>query len=237
MCLQQCSPADASLQCMAVPQHSCTQMGRRRWPPPGGVQWNRNCQQRARFISNWLCPITAGQSRHSFEQFVRAIRSEVFFPLSFPFPRSLGTTANPTPKSGKVWFFRIFGRFFRLPNRAWKMISKKHRKKCENQGFWPPKPLPKLSQNRAFLENVDFWKIVLPPRRNCYFSGFGALETGSKSLKNWSPKRVVFQHRFFRVLASISEGLGLPRWSQVGYFGLQNLRMVPPKSLLKFDVF
>ena len=38
MCLQQCSPADASLQCMAVPQHSCTQMGRRRWPPPGGVQ-------------------------------------------------------------------------------------------------------------------------------------------------------------------------------------------------------
>ena len=129
MCLQQCSPADASHQCMAVPQHSCTQMGRRRWPPLGGVQWNnmlkggpaippKVCQQRARLISNWLCPITAGQSRHSFEQFVRAIRSEVFFPLSFPFPRSLGTTANPTPKSGKVWFFRIFGRFFRLPNRA-----------------------------------------------------------------------------------------------------------------------
>ena len=40
MCLQQCSPADASLKCMAVPQHSCTQMGRRGWPPPGGVQWN-----------------------------------------------------------------------------------------------------------------------------------------------------------------------------------------------------
>ena len=90
--------------------------------PPGGFNGIRRppkvCQQRARFISNWLCPITAGQSRHSFEQFVRAIRSEVFFPLSFPFPRSLGTTANPTPKSGKVWFFRIFGRFFRLPNRA-----------------------------------------------------------------------------------------------------------------------
>ena len=40
MCLQQCSPADASLKGMAVPQHSCSQMGRRRWPPPGGVQWN-----------------------------------------------------------------------------------------------------------------------------------------------------------------------------------------------------
>ena len=94
------------------------------WPavsPPWGLSIRRPpkvCQRRARLISNWLCPVTAGQSRHSFEQFVRAIRSEVFFPLSFPFPRSLGTTANPTPKSGKVWFFRIFGRFFRLPNRA-----------------------------------------------------------------------------------------------------------------------
>ena len=35
ICLQQCSPADASLKGMAVPQHSCTQMGRRRWPPLG----------------------------------------------------------------------------------------------------------------------------------------------------------------------------------------------------------
>ena len=89
--------------------------------PPQGASIRRPpkvCQQRVKHKSNWLCPITAGQSRHSFEQFVRAIRSEVFFPLSFPFPRSLGTTANPTPKSGKVWFFRIFSRFFRLPNRA-----------------------------------------------------------------------------------------------------------------------
>ena len=54
MCLQQCSPADASLQCMAVPQHSCTQMGRRRWPPPGGVQSaaHRRCAGRARLNSH-----------------------------------------------------------------------------------------------------------------------------------------------------------------------------------------
>ena len=53
MCLQQCSPADASLKCMAVPQHSCTQMGRRRWPPPGGVQSaaHRRCAKRARSLS------------------------------------------------------------------------------------------------------------------------------------------------------------------------------------------
>ena len=68
------------------------------WPavsPPWGLSIRRPpkvCQRRAELISNWLCPITAGQSRHSFEQFVRAIRSEVFFPLSFPFPRSLGIT-------------------------------------------------------------------------------------------------------------------------------------------------
>ena len=35
-------------------------------------------------------------------------------------------------------------------------------------------------------------------------------------LQNRFPKRVVFQHRFFRVLASILEVLGPPRWSQVG---------------------
>ena len=101
--------------------HHKPKMGAAMLPPPRGVSFRRPpqvCQRRAELISNWLCPITAGPSRHSFEQFVRAIRSEVFFPLSFPFPRSLGTTANPTPKSGKVWFFRIFGRFFRLPNRA-----------------------------------------------------------------------------------------------------------------------
>ena len=49
MCLQHCSPAHASLKGMAVPQDSCTQMGRRRWPPPGGVQSaaHRRCAVRA----------------------------------------------------------------------------------------------------------------------------------------------------------------------------------------------
>ena len=137
----------------------CSRSGVAGGVPPRGSSIRRPpkvCQQRARLISNWLCTITAGQSRHSFEQFVRAIRSEVFFPLSFPFPRSLGTTANPTPKGGKVCFFRIFGRFFRLPNRAGKMISKKHRKKCENQGFWLPKTHPKSFQNRCSKRHTFF---------------------------------------------------------------------------------
>ena len=35
MSLRRCSPADARLKCMAIPQRSCTQVGRRRWPPLG----------------------------------------------------------------------------------------------------------------------------------------------------------------------------------------------------------
>jgi len=35
------------------------------------------------------------------------------------------------------------GRFLTLPERASKKTSNKHGKKCENQGFWSPKTLPK----------------------------------------------------------------------------------------------
>ena len=35
---RRCSPADARLKMHGSPPNSCTQMGRRRWPPPGGVQ-------------------------------------------------------------------------------------------------------------------------------------------------------------------------------------------------------
>ena len=128
------------------------------WPavsPPWGLSIRRPpkvCQRRAELISNWLCPITAGQSRHSFEQFVRAIRSEVFFPLSFPFPRSLGITGAQLQKIAFCVLLAHLGRFFRLSNCACKMTSKKHRKKCENQGFWPPKPLPKPFRNPSKIE-------------------------------------------------------------------------------------
>ena len=49
--------------------------------PPRGSSIRRPpqvCQRRAKFISNWLLTITAGQSRHSFEQF--DLR------CSFPYP-------------------------------------------------------------------------------------------------------------------------------------------------------
>ena len=42
-------------------------------------------------------------------------------------------------------------------------------------------------------------------------------KTTSEPFKNRCQKCIVFQHRFFRVSASILEGLGPPRWSQVGF--------------------
>ena len=43
-------------------------------------------------------------------------------------------------------------------------------------------------------------------------------KTTSEPFKNRYQKCIVFQHRFFRVSASILEGLGPPSWSQVGNF-------------------
>ena len=48
-------------------------------------------------------------------------------------------------------------------------------------------------------------------------------KTRSEPFKNRCQKYVVFYHRFFRVSASILEGLGPPSWSQVGRFGPQKL--------------
>ena len=61
-----------------------------RFPPPWGLSIRRPpkvCQRRARLISNWLCPITAGQSRHSFAQF----DLKCFFPYPFLSPPAWGS--------------------------------------------------------------------------------------------------------------------------------------------------
>ena len=164
----------------------------------------------------------------------------------------------------------LLGRFFALPKRASKMTSKKHRKKCENQGFWPPKTLPKSFQNTSeidVLKNMRFLrtfsttsfkttrletlKISIFPRENHYFQGFrknrfvaismlsrskkpikNPSKTRSEPFKNRCRKRIVFQHRFFRVSALILEGLGPPRWSQVGPKGPAKLLGQPFLTLL-----
>ena len=137
------------------------------------------------------------------------------YPSLKSLPGSSPYTANPTPKSGKVWFFRIFGRFFRLPKRMSKLTSKKRRKKCENRGFRLPKSLPKPSRN-AFKIDVpknmrffivfclmflvfsifDFLKISVSPRREPIFKVFAkivfslfACIFGPKNLPKTLPKR------------------------------------------------
>ena len=64
--------------------------------------------------------------------------------------------------------------------------------------FWPPKTKPKSSFFRYFFENVDFVKIVLPSKRNCYFSGSELPKNDPKSIlertrtkhrKNTRPRR------------------------------------------------
>ena len=71
------------------------------WPavsPPWGLSIRRPpkvCQRRAELISNWLCPISAGQSRHSFEQF----DLKCFFPYPFLSPAAWG---SPEPSVKKL---------------------------------------------------------------------------------------------------------------------------------------
>ena len=153
-----------------------------------------------------------------------------------------------------------------------KFTSKKCRKKCENRGFWPPKPVPKPSQNPIKIDvpkNMRFFidfgskfdaccksqhqKNVRPRNVLLTFHTFRLItfrmhfwsqkptknlpKTTSEPSKNRCRKRVVFQHRFFRVLASILEPLGPPTWSQVGNFGLKTLTTVLILSLLNLNVF
>ena len=84
----------------------------------------------------------------------------MFEPLPLGFPTGGGTTANPSPKSGKVCFLLIFGRFFHLPNGASKFTSKKHRKMSENRRFCSPKTLPKCVQNRIPKKHAIFARFL-----------------------------------------------------------------------------
>ena len=61
-------------------------------------------------------------------------------------------------------------------------------------------------------------------------------KTRPESLKNRCRKRIVFQHRFFRVSASILEPLGVPTWTQFGSFGPKKIPRLPFFYPLKLDV-
>ena len=68
-------------------------------------------------------------------------------PSLFLSPGGGGTTGIQAQDCTFCVLLGLLGRFFALPERASKMTSKKHGKKSENQGFWPPQTLPKAVQN------------------------------------------------------------------------------------------
>ena len=55
--------------------------------------------------------------------------------------------------------------------------------------FWPPKTKPKSRFFCYFFENVDFMKIVLPSRRNCYFSRCEPPKNDKKSMPTSTSKK------------------------------------------------
>ena len=80
-------------------------------PPPGGLSIRRPpkvCQRRGELASNWLCPITAGQSRHSFAQF----DLKCSFPYPFLSPGAWGPPQTRRQKAEKFGFFAFFLDFF-----------------------------------------------------------------------------------------------------------------------------
>ena len=80
--------------------------------------------------------------------------------------------------------------------------------------------MPKSKFFQCIFENVDFVKIVVFPKRNCYFSDFDPPKINQKSM----PKRTRKKHRKKAsqklILASILASKTLPKWFPK-----------PPKSL------
>ena len=100
----------------------------------------------------------------------------------------------------------IFFEFLRFLMDFWtskwtQNLKKSHKNRCRRTTYfgirfliefswiWTPKMEPKSMDFRTFLENVDFAKIVLPSRRNCYFKVSGL----TKTMRNVS--KLVFEKR------------------------------------------
>ncbi len=105
-------PQDVCLECLCfrvlAVMGENPRSGRPAVSPPRGPSIRRptkSCQRRAGLISNWLCPITAGQSRHSFEHF----DLECSFPYPFLSPAAWGSPEPSSKKSLSVscWFILV----------------------------------------------------------------------------------------------------------------------------------
>ena len=162
MCLQQCSPADADLQCMAVPQHSCTQMGRRRWPPLGGVQsaGHRRC---ANSVPDSF-PTGSVQSQLANLDILSSSSFAQFdLKCSFPYPfLSPGAWGSPEPSSKKslsaaCWLMLVD--FFAFQTALEKLHRKNIEKSEKIQDLGFPKPFRNSPKNE--LKSMS--------EKTCYF--------------------------------------------------------------------
>ena len=120
-------------------------------PPP-----HRRCAPRARLSIQ----VFANIYQASGAQLQKPRPRSPDFPLSISPPGS-AHSAGPAQNRSLFCFIRCFFRFFRLPKRCSKNASKKHGKKCENRGFWPPKIIPKSCQNVSENDvptNMRFFK-------------------------------------------------------------------------------
>ena len=126
------------------------------------------------------------------------------------------------------------------PGKCW-MFSSQNRSQTPSKSNQNRRP----QKHRNFhWFSIDFGRLLQKPnhdfvRMAIVFVGFYTIDafacgmrfgshnhaknpskTRSEPFKNRCQKYVVFYHRFSEVSASIWEGLGPPRWSQVGNFGL-----------------
>ena len=88
------------------------------------------------------CPITAGQSRHSFEQFVEQFDLKCSFPYPFLSPGAWGPPQTRRQKAEKFGFFAFLVDFFAFRNAHQKRFRKNIEKTAKIKDFVLPKPSP-----------------------------------------------------------------------------------------------
>ena len=87
--------------------------------------------------------------------------------------------------------------------RYWKTAHVWRRFSLEFSSFGPPKIDPTSSIFRIFIENVDFAKIIVFPKENCYFSNPEPQKMKQKSMPECDQNKYRKQVRTIWILASI----------------------------------
>ena len=172
------------------PPNSCTQIGRRRWPPPRGSSIRRPPKVRtACWTREWsVCIFVKILALSSASKFsTRKLRSHN---PSFCFSPGTSRTPEPPPKDASAdllaRFLAIFGPSETHLKFCFEKISKKVRKSSILASQNPPQTLPKSTFWATFVQNVDFVKIVLSLRRRAHFRAWEPPQNPPKrGLNGW----------------------------------------------------